>query len=293
MKIWYIYKITNLLTNKSYVGQRLKRNDKDSSSDGYWGSGTYLKHSIKKHGLENFKKEILKDNIRCQTAANIFEEIYIKQENTLAPNGYNLKSSCNQNCIISEETKKKISNSLKDRTGATKGKRYGPISEKHKEKIKNYWNNLTQEQKLKKKEIQNKTHIGRKNSEETLIKMRKSALGNPKKKGHTSWRKGRKFTGEKRSEKARENIRAARKLLLEKAGLKTWTSVKNRKQLKVGLKLRLKINKTHFFEIKALIEDFNSKKRKLIYYVLDNNIKVCYFDVIKNFYIERLEVTSI
>ncbi|MDD3988431.1 MAG: hypothetical protein PHC93_05755, partial [Candidatus Omnitrophica bacterium] len=61
----------------------------------------------------------------------------------------------------------------------------------------------------------------------------------------------------------------------------------------VGLKLRLKINKTHFFEIKALIEDFNSKKRKLIYYVLDNNIKVCYFDVIKNFYIERLEVTSI
>ena len=35
MNTWYIYKITNLLNNKSYVGQRLKINFKESLNDGY------------------------------------------------------------------------------------------------------------------------------------------------------------------------------------------------------------------------------------------------------------------
>jgi hypothetical protein len=55
--MWYIYKITNLITNKSYVGQRLF--NKSPLEDYYMGSGVYLKYSIKKHGRQNFKKEIL------------------------------------------------------------------------------------------------------------------------------------------------------------------------------------------------------------------------------------------
>ena len=85
----YIYKITNLITNKSYVGQH-KSSD---SWDNYMGSGKYLKSSMKKYGRRNFKKEVLKDNINCLTAANIFEKIYIRKEGTLIPNGYNLTRS--------------------------------------------------------------------------------------------------------------------------------------------------------------------------------------------------------
>jgi group I intron endonuclease len=48
-----IYKTTNLINGKIYVGQ-----DSYNDSD-YYGSGTIIKLAINKHGKENFKKEIL------------------------------------------------------------------------------------------------------------------------------------------------------------------------------------------------------------------------------------------
>ena len=54
-KYHFIYKTTNLLNGKYYVGMHSTSNLKD----GYLGSGKRLRYSIRKYGESNFKLEIL------------------------------------------------------------------------------------------------------------------------------------------------------------------------------------------------------------------------------------------
>jgi hypothetical protein len=54
-RIQFVYKTTNLLNSTYYIGVHSTWN----IDDGYLGSGKRLVRSIKKHGKENFKREIL------------------------------------------------------------------------------------------------------------------------------------------------------------------------------------------------------------------------------------------
>ena len=51
----YIYKITNLINQKIYVGQKKA----SAFVENYWGSGKLIKAAISKYGKENFDREIL------------------------------------------------------------------------------------------------------------------------------------------------------------------------------------------------------------------------------------------
>lgn len=54
-KYHFIYKTTNLINNKYYIGMH----STNVIDDGYLGSGTRLTRAIRKYGKENFRREIL------------------------------------------------------------------------------------------------------------------------------------------------------------------------------------------------------------------------------------------
>lgn len=111
-----IYKITNLINGKIYIG-------KDTVSDkNYYGSGLLIKRAINKHGIENFKKEILEE---CNNNDElcIREKYWIEKYNsTNSQIGYNISKGGDGGDTISNNPNKeairlKISN-------VRKGKKY-------------------------------------------------------------------------------------------------------------------------------------------------------------------------
>ena len=63
----YVYKTTNLINNKMYIG---KHHSTVFESDKYIGSGPILIKAIKKYGKENFKCELIEC---CETKQQLDE----------------------------------------------------------------------------------------------------------------------------------------------------------------------------------------------------------------------------
>ncbi len=86
-----IYLFTNKINGKQYVG-KAEGTFFGRYTDGKWWkkpANKYLKNSIKKYGRKNFNISILKFNVENEEILGDLETFYIKDLNTLFPNGYN------------------------------------------------------------------------------------------------------------------------------------------------------------------------------------------------------------
>lgn len=188
-----IYKITNLVNGKTYIGQHkyTKLNDR------YMGSGILIKKAIKKYGRENFKKEILYKDIQYKDTANSVEVFAIAKERALGKAEYNIDNGGTGSSRFSDKTRKKMSN-------AQRGKKKGHLSEETKRKISEAnrgrptWNKGGHISKDVKKRI-SETEKGKKVSDETRRKQSEAH------KGQVAWNRGKKCSIETRERISKAN----------------------------------------------------------------------------------------
>ena len=154
----YIYKIINKKDNKIYIGQTIRDINTRWKEHLKKGSNCrYLSAAIKKYGIDNFEFKLI--CISFDDKLDNIEIEYIKKYNSLVPNGYNLRNGGN-NGKHNEETKNKISDSLKGRTDIIYSK--PQLDKPHNEETKNKISNALKGNKLKKETIEKMINTRRK-----------------------------------------------------------------------------------------------------------------------------------
>lgn len=122
-KYWCIYRITNKINGKTYIGQHIV--ESILKEDDYMGSGLLIKKAINKYGIENFEKTYITIAI-SQLEANVLEQFYIDEERAKGKAEYNIANgglgSSGLHWKLSEETRKKISKANKGQIPWSKGK---------------------------------------------------------------------------------------------------------------------------------------------------------------------------
>ena len=197
--MYYIYRITNKINGKTYIGQHKYKKLNDS----YMGSGILIKKAIKKHGIENFEKEILYSRIQYKETADDMEKFAIAKERAIGKAEYNISDGGQGGGAL-----------CKGKTPWNKGKKMSEEfckknSEAHKGNKSHLGKHHSEETKMKLSEI----NRGKRHSEETKKKIsetykRKYQTGEIK----PSCSKG--MLGKKHSEESRKKISEAKKRMV-------------------------------------------------------------------------------
>lgn len=177
MTYYGLYKITNLVNGKMYIGQHVTSN----LDDGYMGSGKLIKRAINKYGVENFRKEWLgfyEDADELDYMERVFvDETWVSRSDTynLSIGGYSGKwgkPSPLKGRHISDEHKAKISRAFKGEKHFNFGKH---LDDQLKEKISRAHKGKRLSDEARKSISMG--HIGTHKSEEVKAKISESIKG--------------------------------------------------------------------------------------------------------------------
>lgn len=172
-KIYYIiYKITNKLNGKIYIGAHQTKN----IFDDYMGSGKYLLNAIEKFGVENFQKEILYvfDNSfdMYEKESHIVNEEFLSTANTynIKLGGYGGWNYINDNVELrvakNKLARKSCDSKLLEIYGVNNPSKLEHVRESSSERLKMLWDSGKMPEPPK--------FTGKKHKPESIEKMKKS-----------------------------------------------------------------------------------------------------------------------
>ena len=136
MKKAVVYKITNLIDGRVYIGQtmrpetRYKEHFTHPNQD-----NTLVDVDIRKLAAENFSYEVLDEydiTFTVEEKLNQSERKYIEQYNSLYPNGYNIQKGGSHRATMTPELREKFS---KSKQGEKHPQWGNPLTAEHKQHI--------------------------------------------------------------------------------------------------------------------------------------------------------------
>lgn len=178
---YLIYKITNKINNKIYIGKHITKN----INDNYMGSGKLLRYAFNKYGIENFSKEIL---FECNSLEelNEKEKEIVNQKFVERDDTYNLKVGGDGGWDFCNDPSNGYTSEIRSRNAKESNKR-PEVKSKQLSSLKKYYDNLDSEILLDRtrrgQETRNRriaageihchqSFLGKHHSEETKQKMR-------------------------------------------------------------------------------------------------------------------------
>lgn len=176
-----IYQVTNLLNGKIYIGKHQTTDPYDS----YYGSGKAIKAALKRHGRENFTKEVLfvfdtEEEMNAKERELITEEFVARSDTynmgvggeggahfkgkthseatrkrlseagkgrTLSEEQRKMISEANSRRVLSDETKRKIAKSRCGKRRIDGSDHWEATKEKISQGMKRYWAQVSDEEK--------------------------------------------------------------------------------------------------------------------------------------------------
>lgn len=204
-KKWCVYKHTNKVNGKVYIGQTCEKPEKRWKNGKAYTGSVHFYAAIQKYGWDNFEHEVLFTNLTWEEANQIEIELIKYYDSTDPKKGYNIRSGGSNGTFskesrermseahkgkrIPEEIRKKMSESHigykhteEARQNMSKAQKGRIVTEEHKRKIREankknpgYWKGKKLSEEHIRKMAESKK--GFKMSEETKEKLRKINIG--------------------------------------------------------------------------------------------------------------------